>query len=101
MRSEMRPASLTVSTRRREEFVYEIEGPETLIGRGPASHLRLPDERLSREHAVILFEEDRYVIEDLQSSNGTAVNGKRVRNATLEDGDEIAIGNSVLRFQLG
>ena len=100
MRSQMRPAALTVSTPRREDFVYEIAEAETLIGRSAASHLRLPDEGLSREHAVILYEGDEYVIEDLQSSNGTSVNGKRVRQAPLKNGDEIVVGQTVLRFEL-
>ena len=100
MRKQMRPAALNVSTLRREDFVYALEEPETLIGRGVACHLRLPDESLSREHAVILYEGDAYVIEDLQSSNGTSVNGKRVRQAVLKDGDEIIVGQSLLRLEL-
>jgi len=55
---------------------------------------------ISREHAIILFDDDqaRYEIEDLESTNGTKVNGKRVRNAPLAPGDEIQIGHTVFEF---
>ncbi|MBW2387866.1 MAG: FHA domain-containing protein, partial [Deltaproteobacteria bacterium] len=58
---------------------------------------------ISREHAIISFEESEseYVVEDLQSTNGTQVNGKRVRSATLAANDEIRIGNTSFRFEIG
>ena len=82
-------------------MVYELISDETLIGRNPTTHITLLDEGISREHAVILFEEEdsTYVIEDLQSTNGTKVNGKRVRSATLHEGDEIQIGNTCFQYQ--
>lgn len=96
----MRAASLTVHTPGQVERVYRIEQPETLIGRGPATHLRLADDSISREHAVVIFEGEGYMVEDLQSTNGTRVNGKRIRSAQLSDGDEIQIGQTRLRFAL-
>ena len=51
---------------------------------------------------MVLFDEDApgYVIEDLASTNGTKLNGKRVRSAPLAEGDEIQIGQTLFRFQL-
>lgn len=82
-------------------MVYELIGDETLIGRNPTTHITLLDEGISREHAVVLLDDDEqsHVIEDLQSTNGTKVNGKRVRSATLQDGDEIQIGHTCFRYQ--
>ena len=80
--------------------MYRIESPETLIGRSPTAHLSVPDDSISREHAVVLLEGDDYVLEDLQSTNGTRVNGKRIRSARLEHGDHIQIGQTQLRFSL-
>ena len=79
---------------------YDIRGDETLIGRNPTTDITLLDEGISREHALILWdrESDEFTIEDLQSTNGTKVNGKRVRSATLGDGDEIQIGHPRFRF---
>jgi len=80
--------------------VFWIEEPETLIGRSPAAHLCIADESISREHAVILFEGEAFVVEDLQSTNGTRLNGKRIRTAPLSDGDELQFGQTRLRFAL-
>jgi len=79
---------------------YELAGEETLIGRNPTTDITLLDEGISREHAIILFDDDhaRYEIEDLESTNGTKVNGKRVRSAPLAAGDEIQIGHTVFEF---
>ena len=83
-----------------EGMTYALEGEETLIGRNPNTDITLLDEGISREHAIILFDDDqaRYEIEDLESTNGTKVNGKRVRNAPLAPGDEIQIGHTVFEF---
>jgi pSer/pThr/pTyr-binding forkhead associated (FHA) protein len=82
---------------------YPLAAEETLIGRNPTTDITLVDDGISREHTMILFDEvdDSYTIEDLQSTNGTKVNGKRVRSAVLSDGDEIQIGHTRFRFSAG
>ena len=81
---------------------YELSSGETLIGRNPTTDITLLDENISREHAIVSFDEETgtYTIEDLQSSNGTKVNGKRIRSVDLVDADEIEIGNTRFRFLL-
>ena len=83
-----------------EGMEYELSSEETLIGRNPTTDVTLLDENISREHSIILFDEETsgYTIEDLQSTNGTKVNGKGVRSADLVPGDEIEIGHT--RFTL-
>ena len=83
-----------------EGMEYELAADETLIGRNPNTNITLLDENISREHAIVLLDEETgaYTIEDLQSSNGTKVNGKRIRSASLADTDEIEIGNTRFRF---
>ena len=85
-----------------EGMEYELTSDETLIGRNPKTDITLLDENISREHAIVLLDEETgaYTIEDLQSSNGTKVNGKRIRSAELADTDEIEIGNTRFRFLL-
>jgi pSer/pThr/pTyr-binding forkhead associated (FHA) protein len=79
---------------------YELSSEETLIGRNPTTDVTLLDENISREHAIILFDEGTgaHTIEDLQSTNGTKVNGMGVRSHELQHGDEIQIGHTVFRF---
>ncbi len=86
-----------------EGMTYEVTGEETLIGRNPTTDITLLDEGISREHAIVLYDEDsdEYSIEDLQSTNGTKVNGKRVRSAVLGDGDELQIGHTLFEFRRG
>jgi pSer/pThr/pTyr-binding forkhead associated (FHA) protein len=83
-----------------EGMTYPIDALETLIGRNPTTDITLLDEGISREHAVIHYDADApgYVIEDLQSTNGTKLNGKRIRSAPLNEGDEIQIGQTMFRF---
>lgn len=85
-----------------EGMTYDLNTEEIVIGRNPTTDITLLDEGISREHAVILYDADAvgYVIEDLQSTNGTKVNGKRIRSAPLAEGDEIQIGQTLFRFVL-
>lgn len=85
-----------------EGMTYELSQEEVVIGRNPTTDITLLDEGISREHALILFDAEAggYLIEDLQSTNGTKVNGKRVRSAELTQGDEIQVGQTLFRFVL-
>ncbi len=93
---------LVICTGGFEGMEYALTSDETLIGRNPNTDITLLDENISREHAIVLLDEETgaYTIEDLQSSNGTKVNGKRVRSAALVDADEVEIGNTRFRFLL-
>ena len=97
------PATLVIRNGEFAGMRYELTREETLIGRNPTTDITLLDEGISREHSVVLFDdaEGRYTIEDLQSTNGTKVNGKPVRSATLDNGDEIQIGHTRFSFESG
>ena len=79
---------------------YPLTAEETLIGRNPTTNITLLDESISREHAIVAWDAESgvFTIEDLQSTNGTRVNGKRVRSTPLADGDEILVGHTRFRF---
>lgn len=69
-----------------------LDGPVLLIGRDETCDLVIAERQVSRYHASISIEQDRYVLRDLDSKNGTFVNGKEVEGAySLQDGDEIQI----------
>ncbi len=74
------------------------EDGEVTIGRGRDCDLRIPDEKVSRKHARFRWADERVVVEDLRSSNGTFVEGTRVgrEERILRDGDKVALGNSVM-----
>jgi pSer/pThr/pTyr-binding forkhead associated (FHA) protein len=76
----------------------EREGQTLRIGRSPAADIVLDDASVSRRHAVIVHRGGRAVLLDNRSLNGVFVNGERVGEAALEDGDGIAIGHVSLRY---
>jgi FHA domain len=73
-------------------------GPRTLIGRAPDCDVFLDDVTVSRRHAELLHEGDRFTIRDLGSLNGTFVNRRRVESAELHDDDEVQIGKYRMTF---
>ncbi len=77
----------------------KIEGPSVVIGKEPSCDLCIPDAAISRRHCVIERKGDGYVVRDLDSTNGTYVDGTRVGEAWLRPGSRIGLGNSVLLFQ--
>ncbi|WP_261342513.1 sigma 54-interacting transcriptional regulator [Botrimarina colliarenosi] len=71
---------------------------ETLLGRGGACQVALPDPICSRVHARIVAEGEHWVVADRESRNGTYVNGQKVSEAALGDGHVIRIGTTELEF---
>ena len=68
-----------------------------LIGRSPEAHLCLPDDRyFSRNHCLLEMNPPRSFLRDLNSTNGTFLNGQRVKNAYLNNGDRIQCGETIL-----
>src|SRR5919199_816416 len=68
------------------------------IGREEGNLLRLNDERVSRYHAKVQFDNGEVILTDLESTNGTRVNGNVVQIRRLRPGDRIGIGRSLLLF---
>ena len=83
-----------------------LERPEVTLGRALDAHVRLNDNKASRLHACIITEVDAdtgstvFRLKDLNSTNGTLVNGRSVTEAILNHGDKILIGNQLFRFEL-
>jgi pSer/pThr/pTyr-binding forkhead associated (FHA) protein len=68
------------------------------IGREEGNILRLNDERVSRFHAKVQVDSDDYILTDLESTNGTRVNGTVVQIRRLRFGDRVCVGRSLLLF---
>lgn len=74
-------------------------GRENSLGRLPENDIAIEEGTISRQHAGIRLEGDRFFLTDLGSQNGTLVNASRVKEVELKDGDEISMGSSVFRFE--
>lgn len=78
----------------------ELTQGQVTMGRGADNDLVFPDIACSRRHCLLEERGGDYVVTDLGSGNGTVVNGRRVQNSVLRDGDEIEIGSTILQFNL-
>jgi len=81
-----------------EREVVHVLGRKTSIGRTPDNDLQIDAKHISRHHAVILAGPAHTIIEDLNSTNGVLVNGKRISRQLLKDGDQVTIGRAEYRF---
>ena len=95
----MRPRLLVIAGPSKDSTVPLPEG-EATIGRDPTSAVAVIDPSVSRKHCVLRREDERFQIKDLESRNGTLVNGVAVKEQWLRHGDEIATGDSVFIFLL-
>ncbi len=78
--------------------VAHVLGRRTSIGRTPDNDLQIDAKFISRHHAVILVGPVHSIIEDLNSTNGVYVNGRRITRNTLKDGDAVLFGRAEYRF---
>ena len=69
-----------------------------MIGRSRECDLTVTDGNASRRHAEVVQEGDTYVVVDLDSTNGTELNGRRVSREELADGDRITVGGTDIVF---
>jgi len=82
-----------------------LERAQVTVGRALDADIRVNDSRASRLHARIITEPDehgvvRYRLKDLDSTNGTILNGKAIDQALLQDGDKFEIGDQLIRFEM-
>jgi diguanylate cyclase (GGDEF)-like protein len=82
--------------------MFKLDTPEVILGRSTEAQFQVDDDGISRKHAKVFQDATGvYQLMDLGSTNGTFLNGERVKVAELKDGDKIQIGsNTVLKFSL-
>lgn len=95
-----RSTPMVAYVQRDGEAERRVLGDRFVIGRGPKCDLIIDSPRVSREHAAILRQGVRYLLEDLGSSNGTWFNEERVSRRALESGDMVRLGSELVSFFL-
>lgn len=78
---------------------FPLKG-STVVGRGADCGLRVPKSEISRQHCKVSVRDEGVKIRDLDSANGTFVNGKRVEQAELSPGDKVTIGGITFMVQI-
>ena len=89
-------ANLTVIQGQDRGKVYNLQATHIVLGRDPQCDVPLTDHSVSRRHAELRVEEGKFHIIDLNSSNGTFVNGVRVTEAAIRPGDQLRLGGAIL-----
>jgi hypothetical protein len=104
VRNRARPAEPVepgryIEVQGRDQTLLIPLGPEAMhVGRGLAADLRLDETSVSRRHAILVPRPSGARILDDRSSYGTFVNGRRVQQTELRDGDVIVLGRVMLRY---
>jgi pSer/pThr/pTyr-binding forkhead associated (FHA) protein len=82
------------------DHAFALTADVTHVGRGMTADMRLDDHTVSARHAIVVARGDRLRILDDRSTNGTVVNGRRVDEAELHDGDVVVLGRVVLTYRV-
>jgi pSer/pThr/pTyr-binding forkhead associated (FHA) protein len=94
------PYGIRICTGLEEGEVYPLfDNREITVGRSPTNNVFVRDKNVSRVHCQIVITEVGVTLSDLQSTNGTFVNGVRQNEIQLEVGDEIRLGTTLLRLE--
>jgi len=93
-------AKLMDLTNEKDIKEYVITENTTTVGRIVSNDIYLSNEMVSGHHAKILKVQNNYFLEDVGSTNGTFVNGKRLRKCVLKDGDKVTFGLYKMVFQV-
>lgn len=79
--------------------VHELTGEKITIGRAPDNQIQVPDPSVSSRHATLTLVGDRYQLADLNSTNGTQVNGEAITEVFLKVGDRVQFGRVEARYE--
>jgi transcriptional regulator with GAF, ATPase, and Fis domain len=82
-----------------DEKRVELTKPFYQIGRSHDAGIKLTNSRVSSLHASLFIKDDSIVLQDLDSTNGTRVNGKKIKNSDIRDNDEISFADTICLFQ--
>lgn len=93
-------AKLVVVTGPSKGGEFLITRARTVVGRGEDAVVCIPDASMSRHHAEIMYGSAEFRIRDLDSSNGTLLNGSAVEEYAIRNGDKLTLGETILRFEV-
>jgi hypothetical protein len=78
---------------------YRITKEKTTIGKSEESEIVIRNDFISRNHAILFYEKDKFILNDLESTNYTFVNDKKISRRILKDNDLIKFGEATCKFK--
>lgn len=95
---ELLPCNVVARLALSDGRAHELTRVRTLLGRGAIVDVHVDDPKASRRHASIFFTGAEFRVRDESSRNGTVLNGSRVTEYAIRDGDEVLVGDTLFRF---
>jgi pSer/pThr/pTyr-binding forkhead associated (FHA) protein/tetratricopeptide (TPR) repeat protein len=95
------PARLVVTATSLAGAEFSLDRPSLVIGRTPENDIVLNHKSISRHHAKIIRDGDKYIVVDLESANGVRVNGSEFERVELQSGDTLELGHVRMKFTSG
>jgi pSer/pThr/pTyr-binding forkhead associated (FHA) protein len=93
-------ASIVIVEGQARGMEYTVTKAYTVIGRDNSADIIPRDAHISRQHAVIVYVDASYILKDLDSTNGTFMNGASIKQASLRHGDKFRVGETTFQFIL-
>jgi ABC transport system ATP-binding/permease protein len=95
------PARLVVTATNLAGAEFALDRPSLVIGRTPENDIVLNHKSISRHHAKIIRDGEKYIVVDLESANGVRVNGAEFERVELQSGDTLELGHVRMKFTSG
>ncbi|HYF51145.1 MAG TPA: FHA domain-containing protein [Planctomycetota bacterium] len=92
-------ASISIVFGGQEQRTVPLDKPRLVVGREPTCEIHIDNLGISRQHCAFSQRGEAFVVQDLGSSNGTYVNGKKITEHFLNNDDEVVIGKYTLKFK--
>ena len=92
-------ATVTVIFGGQEQKTIPLDKPKLVVGREPTCEIHIDNLGISRQHCAFAARGEAFVVQDMGSSNGTFVNGRKITEHFLNDADEVVIGKYTLKFK--
>lgn len=92
-------ASVTVIFGGQEQKTFPLDRPKLVVGREPTCEIHIDNLGISRQHCAFSTRGEAFIVQDMGSSNGTFVNGRKITEHFLNNDDEIVIGKYTLKFK--
>lgn len=92
------PLGYSLSSVQDPTIKFKFQKTANIIGRDASADWMIPDGRISRRHCLLILSDKECMVKDLDSLNGTMINGAPIQDGLIKDGDKLSLGGFVLHF---